>query len=321
MTLLTPTSSQQEPSPNRVERVDGERRLPVLSRLLGRDRDHALRFLRFAASEGLTLDWLWAAFGRDERVEAALLLSPGPGRTAMLTISPLRGWEEEAAGVEVVHAALREASSLDVALVQSLLEPRNTAEAGVLCRAGLRPLATLNYMERTLPRASRAPAAATAPPRLPEGVSLNAYDDGANARRMLAELLVRTYEDTLDCPGLSGLRTPSDVLDGHRRGGRFDPSLWSLLMLRGRPVGVLLLNAATHAAGLELVYLGLVPEVRGRGLGRVLIDRALGVAQSRGDRAVMLAVDEENAPALRLYRAAGFKRTARRCAFLAPIDR
>lgn len=319
MTLLTPFKAPQDPSPSRVERADASNRLAVLTRLLGRNRDHALRFLRYAAAEGISLEWLWGSFTPDGRVEAAALLSPGPGRTAMMTISPLRGRREEEAAVRVLAAAQAEAPRLDLAIVQALLDPRQSTEEASLLSAGFRTIASLAYMERSVAGVDPALSAQAVAGPLPAGASLEPYDDRPASRESLAQLLAETYEDTLDCPGLSGLRSPQDVLAGHRRGGRFDPSLWTILALRGRPVGALLLNEAQHAAGLDLVYLGLVPEARGRGFGRVLLARAISLAQARGDRSIMLAVDEENAPALRLYRAAGFRRTAQRRAFVASV--
>lgn len=317
MTLLTPSVTSREPSPRRIRRVAAAERLPALSRLLGRDRDHAERFLRFAAQERLSLENLWACFGDDERIEAAVLISPGHGRTAMLTISPLRGATEERAGLETARVALDEASSLDVALVQALLEPRQSAEASSLTGAGMRTLATLNYMERSLGRVPR--GAPGAPMPIPEEMTIEVFVDAEGGREELSRLLQATYEDTLDCPGLAGLRTPADILEGHRRGGRFDPSMWSILRAGDRAIGAVLLNPAPQAAGSELVYLGLVPEARGRGLGRALLDRAVDACHRRGDRTIMLAVDEENAPALRLYKAAGFRRTARRVALVSPV--
>jgi ribosomal protein S18 acetylase RimI-like enzyme len=53
------------------------------------------------------------------------------------------------------------------------------------------------------------------------------------------------------------------------------------------------------------------PEQRRNRLGRALLDEALRVAQREGAGAVHLGVYPENAPALALYRAAGFTRIPR----------
>ena len=56
--------------------------------------------------------------------------------------------------------------------------------------------------------------------------------------------------------------------------------------------------------------MGLIPEWRGMGLGRALLNSALALAQQAGIQEVVLAVDEVNVPAKRLYQQAGFKHYA-----------
>ena len=61
-----------------------------------------------------------------------------------------------------------------------------------------------------------------------------------------------------------------------------------------------------------LTELYLVPEARGQGLGRQLLQEAEALAESRGARALHLVVRPENAAALALYLHTGFKETERR---------
>ena len=131
-----------------------------------------------------------------------------------------------------------------------------------------------------------------------------------------ADAVLASYEDTLDCPKLFGLRDPPDILAGHRATGRFDPSLWTLLRVDTKPVGVVLLNPFPEQRTIELVYLGLAPVVRGRGFGRQLLRHALHLLQGRRERVVTLAVDENNGPALKIYREAGFRSELRRVALI-----
>jgi ribosomal protein S18 acetylase RimI-like enzyme len=58
------------------------------------------------------------------------------------------------------------------------------------------------------------------------------------------------------------------------------------------------------------MLMGLTSEWRGKGLGRALLNKALELAQQAGAQAVMLAVDDVNLPARRLYQQAGFVRYA-----------
>ena len=114
-------------------------------------------------------------------------------------------------------------------------------------------------------------------------------------------------------------REPQDILAGHRATGNFDPSLWTLLRIDAEPVGVVLLNPFPEQRTIELVYLGLAPVIRGRGRGRQLLRHALRLLHGRRERIVTLAVDEQNAPALRIYRAEGFRDELRRVALIRPL--
>ena len=53
--------------------------------------------------------------------------------------------------------------------------------------------------------------------------------------------------------------------------------------------------------------LGILPEHRGKGLGRCALAAGLTYLESRGIEAVDLTVDSENAEACALYDSAGFK--------------
>ncbi len=67
----------------------------------------------------------------------------------------------------------------------------------------------------------------------------------------------------------------------------------------------------------ELLDLGVVPEARRQGLGRALLDAALGRLAETGTRVLHLEVAEDNAPARALYAAAGFAETGRRPGYYA----
>ncbi len=66
----------------------------------------------------------------------------------------------------------------------------------------------------------------------------------------------------------------------------------------------------------ELVYLGVGPALRGKGIGASLLDLALPELQALGERSLACAVDLNNAPALALYKRCRFKEFARRIALI-----
>src|SRR5690606_2604680 len=110
-----------------------------------------------------------------------------------------------------------------------------------------------------------------------------------------------SYEQSLDCPALNGLRDIEDVLAGHRATGDFDPNLWTLLLEHDRPIGVSLLARLPYADSCELVYFGLVPAARGRGLGHLAMQHTLATLARTDLSRLTLAVDANNLPAYRLY--------------------
>ncbi|HET6552175.1 MAG TPA: N-acetyltransferase [Dyella sp.] len=61
-----------------------------------------------------------------------------------------------------------------------------------------------------------------------------------------------------------------------------------------------------------LAHLGVLPELRGHGVGRALIDQLIGVGREAGRRRVTLDVAASNPRAESLYQRAGFKITGER---------
>lgn len=67
----------------------------------------------------------------------------------------------------------------------------------------------------------------------------------------------------------------------------------------------------------EILSVAVAPARRGRGLARKLLDLHLRRLAGLGATAVFLEVDEDNAPARRLYARAGFREVGRRPAYYA----
>ena len=127
----------------------------------------------------------------------------------------------------------------------------------------------------------------------------------------LAQLVQRTYEETLDCRPLCHLLRAGDVLRSYRD---TRPDLihhWFRVSSEGNEIGCLFVSEDESLEQLEIAYLGVVRNHRGRGWGRRLVDYAQRLTEARGCRRMVLAVDAANLPAVRLYREAGFTRYAR----------
>ncbi len=137
----------------------------------------------------------------------------------------------------------------------------------------------------------------------------------------LIDVVQRTYVGTLDCPQMDGLRETADVIAGYQALGTYLPELWLFVRHAGRDVGCLLINLHLDVQHAELVYVGLTPDVRGRGWGLELTKQALRLANSTKSRQVVLAVDAANKPALRMYSEAGFQPFDRRAVWLKTFPR
>jgi ribosomal protein S18 acetylase RimI-like enzyme len=88
----------------------------------------------------------------------------------------------------------------------------------------------------------------------------------------------------------------------------------SRVMLReGSAVGVALI--ARRGWTSRLAGMALVPEARRQGAGAILVEQLLREARARADRAMVLEVIAQNAPAVKLYDRTGFRRRRRLLGF------
>jgi len=132
----------------------------------------------------------------------------------------------------------------------------------------------------------------------------------------LAHIVEATYEQSLDCPAMDGLRSIEDILDGYRATGRFDPSRWLIVEHEGRDVGCLLLTDHPMHENWELVYMGVVARDRGHGWGVEIARHAQWLTRQAGRPRLVLAVDAANGPGIEMYSAAGFQAWDRRAVYL-----
>ncbi|MGB2802681.1 MAG: GNAT family N-acetyltransferase, partial [Phycisphaerae bacterium] len=195
--------------------------------------------------------------------------------------------------------------------IQAVAEPEGRSPlAHAIARAGMERLAVLAYLRRKVTEADARTAG-------PKGIVWKRWT--AWRRRKFARTIARTYEGSLDCPAMAGLRTAQDALETHRAASVFRAWAWHLAIEGGEAVGVVLASEVEGRG--DLVYLGVVPEARGRGIGRALLGQAIRDTAQMGLPALAVAVDTQNGPAVRLYAGAGFKEVRRRLVFFVPKER
>jgi mycothiol synthase len=265
-----------------------------------------LEFLAFASERKIDIRQMWIALAGGE-IAWVLLPITNPGRT-MLLFTPAHIPQPICipAAEKLTDALCAHWHDHGMLLAQLLLDPLDVSVCDMYRKSGFELLAELIYLQRTV----RKPP----PVELPAGFSLIHYSD--ETHDAFADAIQRSYEGSLDCPSLNGRRDIEDVIAGHKSTGVFDPSLWHLLREGSEPRGVLILSPSQYADALELVYLGLTPPARGRGLGDLMMQLAMHTVAQQQRSDLTLAVDSHNQPAMNLYFRHGLKRIGSRLAML-----
>src|SRR5262245_7233467 len=256
----------------------------------------------------LTAGGLFVVRDRQEVVGAMLSL-PVPGASAL-------DWPPRTVGtanrIALENALVRHANAWlqqhGAKLGQALLAKGEMSLAAPLERNGFRHTTSLCYMRHT---------AAGVASNTVSGAQLHFVPYGPENAELFQRTLLRTYEQSLDCPEVSGVRTIAEIIEGHKADASQNAEHWWLVFDQAKPVGVLLANESAEWKSLEVSYVGVVPEARGQRLGRQLMLKAILAAQGAGLTQLTLCVDARNAPALALYQDLGFQRYDERAVYLA----
>jgi ribosomal protein S18 acetylase RimI-like enzyme len=272
------------------DRVDAFR---LLHAGLSEDQQNALPMVLNALhAEGET-SYPGLLVARDVKdMVGAVWVQLAPGSTAIVWPPAIGGPASE----ELIRASASFLDQQRVALAQILLSPDAPQDPQLLAAGDFRRLVELDYL--AIEKASF-PTASTSD-------DLQFAAAASDHPQRLGRLLLETYEQTLDCPQLNGLRNAADVLAGYAAQGEFSVDCWFFVRQAGKDVGVLILTPHPGSATWELVYMGVVPAARGNGLGAQIVNFALAQASAGGAERLVLAVDQTNEPALVTYRAAGF---------------
>jgi mycothiol synthase len=291
----------------RVEEVEAGLRFILGSAARPANDAQIAEFLRFSTDRGIDSGQLWIA-EQNDRLLWAILPVPSPGRTLLLFApASLNSATQRVAAAFLTEEVLEEQRVNGAHLAQVLLEAGERSLFDLYTGLGFASMAELIYLQ-AMPRHSL-----TFPP-LPGSYWWKTYS--AETHDAFAKAIAATYRQSLDCPALNGVRDIEDVIAGHKATGHFDPRLWFVLCNGTDCQGVLLLNRTAQNNSLELVYVGLVPEARGQDLGDLLMRHALAVTANENCSRLTLAVDADNAPALKLYYRHGLKRLTTRSALM-----
>lgn len=237
------------------------------------------------------------AIENETRVAAAYLLL-APGKVASLGgVRAMPGFTRS--GFQLVNHLTQRAIESGAQQIQAIVDSASDDVANMLLPAGFRHLAILKHLWLQLADRPSVGQLHTAP----DVLLVPAHQF---ARKRMEQLLAHTFDGTLDCPALNGLRNPASILDSFLDGRNLRSHLpWWIVQANDEEVGCLLLSHHSHGV-CELAYMGLLPAARNRGIGAVLLHRACEKAVGLGSSILVAAVDCENWPAVRLYDQAGF---------------
>jgi RimJ/RimL family protein N-acetyltransferase len=238
---------------------------------------------------------LWVAY-RSQRLVAAGLAQVQPGRTAVVSPPRVAADEPPETARGLLAGVVADLSREGVRLAQTLLETDHGPEADLLTACGFPHVSNLLYLvsvDGVFPTS-----------RPNDRLEFASY--AAGQRQRMAQLVERTYQGSLDCPAVDGVRLIEDVLESYRATGVFDPARWLIVRHRESDIGCVLLTDHPRNNQWELVYMGVVPEARGHGWGLAMARYAQWLTRQAGRKRLVLAVDAANVPAIATYAAAGF---------------
>ncbi len=241
------------------------------------------------------------AWDGDRLVGYGQILRSGSEATAEIVVHPEA--RRRGLGSRLIARA-RELASADADELNIWAYGALAPGAAIAARCGLTTARTLLQLERPLD---------TLPP-MPDlaGYTIRQFDAAADAAAWL-ELHNRVFADHPE----NGTWSPAD-LEARLHQPWFSAEDFLVAEAGGRMVGFNWLKQVPAAPpdlpeG-EIYIIGVDDSQRGRGLGRALAVLGLHHLRRRGMRVCTLYVEDDNAPALRLYRALGFVvRHAHRC--------
>ena len=192
----------------------------------------------------------------------------------MVAAPQLIAGEPDATAIALLDVAAARFAAENVVLLHALPEVDAAADVARYQSAGFAHVCDLSYMVAT----------ARGFPLQPPAADLHFMPSGPDEVSRLMAVIQETYEGTWDCPQLNGVRSLDDVMAGYRAVGSFIPGLWFLVQNEGLDVGCLLLADHPSSNHWELIYMGIVPQSRGKGWGVQIARQCNGWPVARAAR-------------------------------------
>jgi len=245
--------------------------------------------------------WLWWDWNRRGGIQSVGMVIVSKGSVGFLYHSPAGPQQVNVKSlVELIREISLHVLTNGYRMIQRFVPTNQHPDVSVLMAAGFEELVELVYM--VLPLGKQGSV----------GVEGKEYEfvNYENFRKGELETTIqRTYHGSLDCPRLVGVRSIPQIINSHKTTGEFTPQWWWILRFQGSPVGCVLVNQTTNKDVAEIIYLGVVPEFRGKALGELMLKHTATYAHCEGIKQLTLAVDSRNNVAINLYDRFGFRKS------------
>ena len=241
---------------------------------------------------------IWLVARRGSQVVGTCRGELASSQTAALfppTLQKQESWTTGRLLLEILEEKLTREGS-PIRLLQALTTSAQDVDAEVLKAAGFTALGGVVHMtcRSDIPALPGKPC-----------LELEPFVDSPTNWNRLERVYEQTCVGTRDFPELD-LLSGIELLKGYQSVGHFREELWQFAKLDGHDIGCLLVNELNEPEVCQLVYCGLIPAVRSRGLGKELANLGERLAARQGAKQLVLSVDKRNSPAIAAYQAAGF---------------
>ena len=231
-------------------------------------------------------------------IDSAIWVQPLGNATAQLWLPR----QQDPAAQALLQAAYRWITEQGITFCHTVLPPCHYAWEATLFAHNMTRLAELHYLSGSI---TSSPLASSS--NKPAAIQLQAFIElDESAQKALID---GVSQESLDCPDLREALSSETLLAGFYQKAPHAPHYWYSVHVDGQPVGVLLLSPLKDLCW-ELLLMGVIPQWRGKGIGREVLQAAFRLAAQEGATEIMLTVDALNMPAQRLYQRAGLARYA-----------
>lgn len=246
---------------------------------------------------------------RGNRVVSSIWCLSQPGKIGTVWGPGILSEESDSTADLLIQQAIQFAKQRECHLIQSLIGQENQSAGQLLAGSGFRSITLLTHLEAFTEDAQAEPPHSDLLFRRCEDYRSEAFRN----------LITQTYENSLDCPELDGMRDVEDVLEGYYATSNRSTFNWYTIEHGNEMIGVIITAHHAEPQQLELIYFGLIPRFRQLGLGSEMIRFVLQLSQFLGCRSTITGVDQRNTPAMALYRRFGFQQADVKELLLLPL--